>query len=94
MGTKTKTSKIPGKWGDLVKLWPLRPIRNKVNYDNVREIADDLTGRTDRNEDQTDYLESLSALIKTYENKNCPAEASNLMSNGQFRLIDVVCSSG
>ncbi len=90
MGTKTKTSKIPGKWSDLVKLWPLRPIRDKVNYDNVREIADDLTGRTDRNEDQTDYLESLSALIKTYENKNCPAEASNLMSNGQFRLIDVV----
>lgn len=70
MGTKTKTSKIPGKWSDLVKLWPLRPIRDKASYDNVRQIADELTAITERNEDQTEYLQSLSSLTKTYEDEN------------------------
>ncbi len=92
MGTKTKTAKISisDKWGDLIKLWSLRHIKDKSDYDNVREIADELTAMTERNEDQTDYLESITALIKTYENKNCPAETSNIMANGEFRLLDVL----
>jgi len=92
MGTKTEADKmaIPAKWTALVKLWPLRPIRDKASYDNVRQIADELTAITERNEDQTEYLQSLTALIKTYEDENCPAEASDVMSNGQFRLVDVV----
>lgn len=92
MGTKTKTAKISisDKWGDLIKLWSLRPIKDNDHYDNVREIADELTAMTERNEDQTDYIESLTALVKTYENKNCPAEAGNIMTNGEFRLLDVL----
>ena len=92
MGTKNKTEKISisSKWGNLIKLWSLRPIKDKSDYDNVREIADELTAMSERNEEQTDYLESLTALIKTYENKNCPAETSTVMANGEFRLIDVL----
>jgi len=92
MGTKTETdrTKITDKWINLVELWPLRPIRNKADYDNVREIKDKLTARTELNEDQTDYLESLTALVETYKKEHRPAEATKSDANRQYRLIDLI----
>ena len=92
MGTKTETNrtKIPDKWTNLVELWPLRPIRSKVDYDNICEIKDKLTARTELNEDQTDYIESLTGLVETYKKEHCPAEATKSKAKRQFRLIDLI----
>jgi len=89
MGTKTKTDKItiPDEWSALVKLWPLRPIRDQANYDKVLEVADELTTRTNLNEDQTDYFESLTALIETYKKD---IGTGNGVSNGELRFIDAI----
>jgi len=92
MGTKTEINrtKIPDKWTNLVELWPLRPIRNKADYDNVREIKDKLSSRTELNEDQTDYLESLTALVETYKKELHSIEATKSDANRQYRLIDLI----
>ncbi len=87
MGTKTDKITIPDEWSNLVKLWPLRPIRDQANYDKVLEVADELTTRTELNEDQTDYFESLTALIETYK-KDIGAGSGT--ANGQLRFIDII----
>jgi antitoxin component HigA of HigAB toxin-antitoxin module len=68
---KAKKDKIPTKWQDLVgKLYLLKPIRTKGDYNRAVHIADMLAGRTDLNRDQADYFESLSTLIEAYENEH------------------------
>ena len=91
MGTKTETDKItiPDEWDSLVNLWPLRPIRDQANYDKVLEVADELTAITKLNEDQTDYFESLTALIETYKEN---IEAGSGTANDQLRFIDIIDS--
>ncbi len=87
---ETVKTRIPDKWTDLLELWPLRPIRDKVDYDNIREIKNELTTRTELNQDQTDYLKILSALVETYKKEHCPAEATKSKAKRQFRLIDLI----
>ena len=36
---------ISNNWTGLVKLWPLRPIRDEVDYNNALEIASELAAR-------------------------------------------------
>ncbi|MCK4294060.1 MAG: hypothetical protein KAY65_12750, partial [Planctomycetes bacterium] len=74
MTTKT----IPSNWKDLVKkLYLLRPIRTKGDYNRAVEIAGALTAKTNLNKDQRDYLESLATLIEAYENKHFPIDTQD-----------------
>jgi len=67
---KSKQHGIPADWKNLVtKLYLLRPIHTRGDYNRAVGIVDMLAGRTDLNRDQADYLESLSTLIEAYEEK-------------------------
>lgn len=83
MTTKT----IPSNWKDLVKkLYLLRPIRTKGDYNRAIKIVGALTAKTNLNQDQKDYLESLATLIEAYENKHFPIDAQNPIETLKFLL--------
>ncbi len=83
MTTKT----IPSNWKDLVKkLYLLRPIRTKGDYNRAVEIAGALTAKTNLNKDQRDYLESLATLIEAYENKHFPIDTQDPIETLKFLL--------
>ncbi len=83
MTTKT----IPSNWKDLVKkLYLLRPIRSKGDYNRAVEIAGALTAKRKLNKDQRDYLESLATLIEAYENKHFPIDTQDPIETLEFLL--------
>ena len=83
MTTKT----IPTHWKDLVrKLYLLRPIRTKGDYNRAVKIAGALTAKTNLNQDQRDYLESLAMLIEAYENNHFPIDAQDPVEMLKFLL--------
>jgi len=83
MTTKT----IPSNWKGLVtKLYLLRPIRSKGDYNRALEIAGALTAKANLNQDQRDYLESLATLIEAYENKYFSIDAQNPIEALKFLL--------
>jgi antitoxin component HigA of HigAB toxin-antitoxin module len=80
MKTKAKTgapsfSDIPTKYGELIGLFPLRPLKDDIDADNVTEIVDAMAGH-DLNEDQEDYLDVLSTLLAEFEDKKYPMKLS------------------
>jgi HTH-type transcriptional regulator / antitoxin HigA len=56
----------PKTYEELVRLYPPRKIRDKVEHGNATEVADWLATRA-RNEAQLDYLELLGDLLDKYE---------------------------
>jgi len=78
---------IPSNWKDLVrKLYLLRPIRTKGDYNRAIKIAGALTAKTNLNQDQRDYLESLATLIEAYENTHFPIDAQDPIETLKFLL--------
>lgn len=70
MTTETK-NKLPVHWKELVeKLYLLKPIRSKGDYNRAMQIVHLLAGRTDLSRDQEAYLESLSILVEAYEREH------------------------
>ena len=78
---------IPSNWKDLVKkLYLLRPIRTKGDYNRAIKIAGTLTAKTNLNQDQRDYLESLATLIEAYENRHFPIDTQDPIKTLKFLL--------
>ena len=86
---------IPTSWKDLVaKLYLLRPIRTRGDYNHAIGIIDMLAGRGDLNKDQADYLESLSVLVEAYEDEHFPIDTSGTGLNAlKFLLAENNLSS-
>ena len=57
---------LPVNYQELVRMFPLRPLHDKVDLDNATEIADAMAGH-DLNPDQEDYFAVLATLINEYE---------------------------
>jgi HTH-type transcriptional regulator / antitoxin HigA len=58
----------------LLAEFPLRPIRSKIDYDRAAAILDKLAIRDESDLDQgeSDYLETLSLLIESYDAEHLP----------------------
>ncbi|MHB9071802.1 MAG: helix-turn-helix domain-containing protein [Sedimentisphaerales bacterium] len=70
---------IPEKWlGLQVELCPLRPLHNKKEHDKAVKAASLLASQNILNKDQQDYLESLSLVIESYEQKHFAADTNNV----------------
>lgn len=77
MATAT-IKKIPTDWKELVaKLYLLKPIHTRGDYNRAMHIIEMLAGRTDLNADQAAYLESLSILVEAYENTHFEIETNS-----------------
>jgi len=59
--------RLPTTFAGLNRMHPLRPIRDEGELDDAMAVVDRLACREDRNADQTDYLASLTTLVRAYE---------------------------
>ena len=57
---------------------PIRPIRDRVGYENALEVADRLAGRENLTRDQEDYFDLLTDQIEKYEDEHYPIDTSNI----------------
>ncbi len=66
---KQKPKSLPTVYTDLIAMFPLRPVRDEVDYDNALEVAEALVGSADLTDDQADYLDVLTDIIQKYESQ-------------------------
>jgi HTH-type transcriptional regulator/antitoxin HigA len=52
---------------DLVREFPLRPVRSVVEYDRVADMLDGLALRNDLSPGQQDYLDALTLRVEAYD---------------------------
>ncbi|MEX2172434.1 MAG: hypothetical protein WD851_24145 [Pirellulales bacterium] len=59
---------------ELVRQFPLRPIRSKREYDAAAMVMEKLAvrGEDDLDADELDYLDVLTDLVETYDNEHYP----------------------
>ncbi len=81
------TAKLPGDWGELNRLFPLRPIRDEERHERALKILDRLAVAEKRSRDQEDYLESLSNLMETYEREHHRTDTAPLDPAGTLRFL-------
>ena len=60
------------KYLDLVRQFPLRPIRSERELERAIEVIDSLIDRPSLSSDKRDYLNVLSDLVATYEDQHYP----------------------
>ena len=75
---KTRVSKgrtrDVSRYMNLLRQFPLRPIRTKQEYIAATKAMEKLAlrGEDDLNRDEMDYLDVLSNLVEAYDAKHCP----------------------
>jgi HTH-type transcriptional regulator/antitoxin HigA len=89
---------IPDDYLELVRRFPLRPIRDESEYDEAAAVLETLVGRDDLSPGQSDYLEALTTFIEAYDEEHYPIEApemephewlKELMENAGMSLADL-----
>jgi HTH-type transcriptional regulator / antitoxin HigA len=60
------------KYLDLVRQFPLRPIRSEKELDRAAKVIDSLIDHPSLSAGERDYLNVLSDLVETYENEHYP----------------------
>src|SRR4051794_1166533 len=75
---KSNARSIPKTFDSLTTMRPLRPIRNESDLDAATQILDRLAVLDRRTRDQEDYLQTLSLLVETYEERNHAIQTNDL----------------
>jgi HTH-type transcriptional regulator / antitoxin HigA len=84
---KHKSKPMPAIYAELVALFPLRPLHDKVDYDNALEVAEALVGSIDLSEDQADYLDVLADIIQKYESSHYAVGGRDTSLNVLKRML-------
>jgi antitoxin component HigA of HigAB toxin-antitoxin module len=74
---KIEFAKLPKDYAGLCRLLTPRPIRDKVDFENVTEITDALAGHK-LTADQEDYFDLLCRLIEDYEKERAQLGTSKV----------------
>src|SRR4051812_23063373 len=61
------TAAAPDDYIQLVRQFPLRPLRGVKDYDAAAAALDELAGRTDLTTGQRDYLDALTVFVEAYD---------------------------
>ena len=69
---------MPGKFEDLVRMYPPRAVRDEVDYENLQVIIDRLTSIPRLTRGQAEYLDTLTVLFEAYEREHYPIKTSDL----------------
>ena len=75
--TKIEFAKLPKDYAGLCRILTPRPIRDKVDFENVTEITDTLAGHK-LTPDQEDYFDLLCRLIEDYEKEHAQLDTSTV----------------
>jgi HTH-type transcriptional regulator/antitoxin HigA len=68
----TKTSAADDRYLQLIREFPLRPLRSEADLDRAVAMLDALTDRGELAGDERDYLQVLSGLVHDYEREHDP----------------------
>jgi HTH-type transcriptional regulator/antitoxin HigA len=60
----------PDTYFELVREFPLRPIRTRATYRSAAAVLDALVLRDDLDPGETDYMESLALLVEDYDRRH------------------------
>jgi HTH-type transcriptional regulator/antitoxin HigA len=74
MKTARKVGDRRDPYLELIRRFPLRPIRSEDELDRAIEVVDELIDRDDLDQSEKDYLDVLSDLIERYESEVHPIE--------------------
>jgi antitoxin component HigA of HigAB toxin-antitoxin module len=69
--SRVQFAELPKDYAGLCRLCLPRPLRDKADFENVREITDIMAGH-DLAPDQEDYFDLLCRLIEDYEKEHAP----------------------
>ena len=72
------TVRLPGRFKDLVSLFPPRAVRDEADYDNTIEMLDALTSTARRTKGQDEYLNTLAVLVEAHEDEHYPIDTSHV----------------
>jgi HTH-type transcriptional regulator / antitoxin HigA len=72
MPTKTPRHAVGDLYLNLIREFPLRPIRSEADLDGAIAMIDTLTDRSELCPDEQDYLDVLSKLVEEYEDEHDP----------------------
>jgi HTH-type transcriptional regulator/antitoxin HigA len=64
--------KIEDRYLDLIRRFPLRPLRSAADRDGAIAVIDELIDRASLTVPEQDYLDVLSDLVETYESETIP----------------------
>ena len=67
--TVAKDRPLPVDYDALIRMRPLRPIRDDIDFDNAAEVVSRLAVLGEPTQDQADYLEVLASTIAVYEDR-------------------------
>ena len=72
MSAKTKSRKVEDDYFELVRAFPLRPIRGNAEYEQAGKVLNRLLGRPDGKltDGERDYLDALVLLVEDYDRKH------------------------
>jgi HTH-type transcriptional regulator/antitoxin HigA len=68
--TRSKRIGVEDRYLDLVRRFPLRPLRNGADLDAAVEMIDSLLDQSRLSQAEQDYLDVLSDLVESYENEH------------------------
>lgn len=78
MATATSNKRrVHATYIELVRKFPLRPIRSKRELDKAVGVIDSLVDRASLDEGEQDYLDVLGDLVTRYETKQFPIPPAN-----------------
>jgi HTH-type transcriptional regulator / antitoxin HigA len=83
---KTSHGPLPDSFEELCRMHLPRTIRDSVDYDNTTEIVNRLAVLEKRSGGQEEYLETLSQLIKAYDNANFQIKATTPLKALRFLM--------
>lgn len=88
MATKTMSRRRPESdaYMDLIRLFPLKPIKNDREHEQAVEIIGDLMGRK-LDGGKSDYLDTLILLVNKYEDENHTPRGDDLTPQEALRAI-------
>lgn len=85
--TKLRFDDLPKDYAALCRVLPPRVIHDQAEFENVSEVADAMAVHEDDfTADQTDYFDTLCALIEAYESEQVPERKSTPIQNLRFLL--------
>jgi HTH-type transcriptional regulator / antitoxin HigA len=70
--TKAHRPDATDRYFELVRAFPLRPVRDDAELRRAVEIIDSLTDREKLAPDEDDYLQVLAGLVESYEDEHHP----------------------
>src|SRR5262249_38713181 len=84
--TFMKKGVVGKEYFELVRHFPLRPIRSERELDHAIEVIDELIAREDRSRAEDDYLDVLSDLVEKYESEHHPIPDASPVEMLQFLI--------